>query len=107
MHYLMDTDWAVYYLTGRTKIRSRLKRIKKQVLAISTITLAELYEGVYYSRNPGRSQQMLDKFLKGIRVLGIDEETCKIFGKEPGRIRALRARIGDLDLLDRHHRAET
>jgi tRNA(fMet)-specific endonuclease VapC len=34
-----------------------------------------------------------------LSILNIDEETCKIFGKERGRLRAAGLMIGDCDLL--------
>ncbi len=43
-----------------------------------------------------------------LTVIDMDEETCKIFGKERGRLRAAGLMIGDCDLLIaatalRHH----
>ena len=32
-------------------------------------------------------------------VIGIDEESCRLFGKERGRLRAERKMISDFDLL--------
>lgn len=52
MTYLVDTDWGVDWLTGRQAVRERLERAAAGGLAISAITLAELWEGVYYSRDP-------------------------------------------------------
>jgi predicted nucleic acid-binding protein len=37
--------------------------------------------------------------LKRVSLVGIDEEICKLFGKERGRLRAEGKRIGDFDLL--------
>ena len=34
-----------------------------------------------------------------LTILNIDEETCKIFGKERGRLRAAGLMIGDCDLF--------
>jgi tRNA(fMet)-specific endonuclease VapC len=61
--------------------------------------VAELSEGVQYSRNPDQSKQALDIFLEDVSVLGIDEEICKIFGRERGRLRQAGQLIGDFDLL--------
>ena len=49
---LVDTDWVVYYLNGRQDIVERLDVLKHQGLGLSTVALGELYEGVYYSRDP-------------------------------------------------------
>ena len=67
---------------------------------MSVISLAELYEGVYYSRDPARGEDILQQFLApDLAILGIDEETCKRFGRERGRLRAAGLMIGDFDLL--------
>ena len=63
------------------------------------VALAELYEGVYYSRDPVQSEQKLTDFLESVHIVGIDEETAKIFGRERGRLRAAGMLIGDMDLL--------
>ena len=46
-----------------------------------------------------KSERTLKEFLTGIPILGIEEEVCKIFGKERGRLRKEGGIIGDLDLL--------
>ena len=68
-------------------------------MALSIISLAELYEGVYYSRDPEGDAQDLNNFLRGVTVLGIDEAVVQIFGRERGRLRAAGTLIGDFDLL--------
>ena len=69
------------------------------LLALSIISLAELYEGVYYSRDPEGDEQDLTNFLRGVTVLGLDTDIAKTFGRERGRLRAAGTLIGDLDLL--------
>lgn len=68
-------------------------------MGISIISLAEVYEGIYYSTNPTGNEEGLDNFLTGVTVLGIDEEICKIFGKKRGGLRRQKKMIGDIDLL--------
>jgi predicted nucleic acid-binding protein len=50
--YLIDTDWVIHYLSGRQDIVNRLHALRQDGLGLSVIALAELYEGVYYSRDP-------------------------------------------------------
>ena len=99
LSYLVDTDWVIHWLNGRTPIVKRLDELKEQGLGLSTISLAELYEGVYYSRDANKSEQILNDFLKGVALIGINEETCQLFGKERGRLRARGKGISDFDLL--------
>jgi len=99
MRYLIDTDWTIHYLNGQPDVVRRVDELREEGVGLSVVSLAELYEGVYYSRDPQESERQLDALLRGIGVLGIDVETCKLFGKERGRLRAAGKTAGDLDLL--------
>jgi tRNA(fMet)-specific endonuclease VapC len=100
VQYLVDTDWTIHYLNSHEGIVPRLQELQRQnSLALSIIALAELYEGVYYSREPEEDEAALRDFLRGVTLLGIDERTCQIFGKERGRLRAAGMMVGDCDLL--------
>ena len=106
---LIDTDWVIDHLNHIERVTRRLEELAPEGLALSIISLAELYEGVYCSRDPVESNAALQRFLNPeLTILGLDEETCKIFGKERGRLRAAGLLIGDCDLLIgatalRHH----
>ena len=99
LSYLVDTDWAIHYLNGHTEIAKRLDKLQRDGLGLSVISLAELFEGVLYSTDPNQNEQELQDFLRGVTVIGIDEDTCKLFGKERGRLRASQKLVGDFDLL--------
>jgi tRNA(fMet)-specific endonuclease VapC len=99
MHYLIDTDWVIHHLNGRPDIIQRLQVLQPEGLGLAVVALAELYEGIYYSRNPAQSEQKLNDFLESVTVVGIDEKTAQIFGRERGRLRAAGMLIGDMDLL--------
>lgn len=97
--YLVDTDWVIHWLNGHSAIGRRLSEAKDQGLALSVASLAELYEGVHYSTAPEENERQLLNFLQDVTVLGIDLETCQIFGKERGRLRAAGKLIADFDLV--------
>jgi tRNA(fMet)-specific endonuclease VapC len=97
--YLIDTDWVIEHLHGRRLVSQRLRQLEREGLAVSVITLAELWEGVYYSRDAARGQAGLERFLSGIVVLGLGEAVCKRFGRLRGGLRERGNLIGDLDLL--------
>ncbi len=47
-----------------------------------------------------QSEEVLKGFLApDLEILGIDGETCQIFGRERGRLRQLGRSIGDIDLF--------
>lgn len=97
--YLADTDWIIDHLNKKAEITQKLREFRPDGIALSIISLAELYEGIFYSRDPAKSQKMLDTFLKQFPALAIDEETCKIFGKERGNLRQKKKMSSDFDLL--------
>lgn len=99
IRYLIDTDWVIHYFNGNAAIVKQLTAWQSAGLGISIISLAELYEGIYYSTDPVGDERALHDFLQGLQVLGIDDITCQIFGKERGRLRAIGKMIGDFDLL--------
>jgi len=100
MTYLIDTDWVIDHLHQIERVTRRLEELAPEGLALSIISLAELYEGVYYASDPVESEAALQHFLDPeLTMLGIDEETRKIFGKERGRLRAAGMMVGDCDLL--------
>ena len=100
MKYLVDTDWVIDHLGGRQEVTNKLQELAPQGLALSIVSLAELYEGVYYSSDPVKAERVLKEFLTpDLTVLGINEEICQSFGKERGRLRKEGKTIGDLDLF--------
>jgi len=99
LSYLVDTDWAVHWLHGNERIRQRMEELRGQGLALSAVSLAELWEGVNYSRDPLQSEHGLNDFLRRVSFVSIVEETCKLFGKERGRLRAAGKRVADFDLI--------
>src|SRR5207247_8369033 len=49
---LVDTDWIIHYLNGQPEIVSKLQELQGRGVAVSLVSLAELYEGTYYSHDP-------------------------------------------------------
>jgi tRNA(fMet)-specific endonuclease VapC len=97
--YLVDTDLIIDHLNRRESARRILKELKSSGIAVSMISIAELFEGVYNSKDPVLSQNVLGAFLHQFEIVGIDEDTCKIFGHERGRLRRQGMMIDNFDLI--------
>jgi tRNA(fMet)-specific endonuclease VapC len=94
------SDWAIDHLRQVDPVSKKLEELAPEGLALSVVSLAEIYEGVYYSRDPQRSKEVLNSFLSpDLEILGIDQEIAQIFGRERGRLRKEGKLIGDMDLL--------
>ncbi|MYI82173.1 MAG: type II toxin-antitoxin system VapC family toxin [Chloroflexi bacterium] len=99
MLYLVDTDWVIHHMNGVRRVTGRLAALEPDGLGLSIVSLAELYEGVARSSDRVASERVLDDLLAGVDVVDLDEETCRVFGRERARLRAAGNLIGDLDLL--------
>ncbi len=99
MKYLVDSDWAIHHLRGSQTATDRLKRLANDGLAISAISVAELYHGVFRSRDPELAETNLLRLLSDLEVVGLNAEICRLFGRERGRLQLQRTPIGDFDLL--------
>jgi tRNA(fMet)-specific endonuclease VapC len=100
MKYLIDTDWIIDHLKGDERVAKKLEELASEGVAMSVISLAEIYEGVYYSRDPARSQEVFERFMvPDLKILNVDHEVSKVFGKERGRLRERKKMISDFDLM--------
>jgi len=99
LKYLIDTDWIIDHLNGVETITIKLEKFASSGICTSIISVAELYEGVYGSKDYNTSLEILETFLEGITVLSIDHEVCKIFGRERNKLRKQGNMIGDFDIL--------
>jgi tRNA(fMet)-specific endonuclease VapC len=72
---LIDTDWVIDALTGTADARALLTNLRPGGLAISVITYAEVYEGIFGSRDPRRAEEAFRAFLHGVDVLDIMSST--------------------------------
>lgn len=97
--YLLDTDWAVYYLRGKRSIVKAIDEYREKGIAISTISIAELYDGIYRSTNPEQKELVLLDFLEGLRIINITKPIARVFGKRRAELKKKGLTVSDLDLL--------
>lgn len=69
MKYLIDSDYVADYLKGRSHATLLLDVLYPDGIAISIITLAEVYEGIFYGYKPDFYKTAFRRFLQGVRVL--------------------------------------
>lgn len=77
----------------------RVDACRADGVAVSILSVGELYEGVFGSSEPTESARIVEQFLRGVLSLGVDEATARRFGAERARLRARGLLIGDVDLL--------
>jgi tRNA(fMet)-specific endonuclease VapC len=92
MTYLVDSDYVADYLKGRAPATTLLDRLFSEGMAVSIVTYAEVYEGIYYGRHRDASKRGLRWFLQTTPVLSINRSIAKQYA----RIRGELARKGQL-----------
>jgi tRNA(fMet)-specific endonuclease VapC len=97
--YLVDTDWIIDGIAGISNARTPLERLSPNGLAVSIITLGELYEGAYASDNPESRLATFQQFLDGFVVLGRTDAIMHTFAKTRSQLRRSGNIIPDMDLL--------
>jgi len=97
--YLLDTTWIIVYLRGNPDVVNRLHQLDQEELAVSIISVAELYEGVFRSRSPLRNEQSLKEFLQAVTVLDLTEDVCRTYGEQKVKLLRTGTVIGGFDLL--------
>ena len=99
LQYLVDSDWAISYQRGVSSVVSALDSLRPQGVGLSIISVAELYEGAFHSMDPQAERLALRNFLADFEIVHLDEEICRIFGQQRGRLRVAGNLIGDMDIL--------
>lgn len=99
MKYLVDSDWVVDYLAGKQQAISLLSSVWQDGFAISLITLGEIYEGIYYGRDPQESEAVFHQFLHSANVLSLNRSIMQRFARIRGDLRRRGQLIGDPDIL--------
>lgn len=87
MKYLIDTHWVASFLNGRAEARSLLQILTFEESAISLITYGEIYEGIYYARNPKQAEQGFRQFLQAVPVLPLNRAILRRFATIRGDLR--------------------
>lgn len=98
MKYLADTSVIVNHLRGKEKIDEELL---KEGVAISIITLSELYYGAYRSKDPKKTKEIVNNFLSdlSIETINLDDEIIDEYAKIKVSLEGLGQKLDDFDLL--------
>ena len=99
MTYLVDTSWIIEALRGNQEIAQRLRSFREEGLAVSIVSVGELYKGIFRADDQTESERGVNDFLTSTEVLTINSEICILFGREYARLRQQGKKVGDIDLF--------
>ncbi|MDD5400922.1 MAG: type II toxin-antitoxin system VapC family toxin [Sulfurimonas sp.] len=101
---MLDTNICIYIIKNRPQtVREKLKEFDVGDLAISSVTVSELYYGAYKSLHIEKNLLALEHFLRPFNIVDYDTKASI----EYGRIRATLEKsgniIGGLDMMIAAH----
>jgi len=99
VRYLIDTDIVIDALTRAQNASELLDALSDDGLAISIISVGELYEGAHRSADPDAAAGQIRDFLTGYTALGVSEPIAWEFGQLRALLRRQGRLIPDLDRL--------
>lgn len=99
LKYLLDSDWAIYYLRGKETFVKAIDKYRQEGIAISMVSIAELYEGVFWSPKPEEKEIILIDFLEGFTAINLSRPIARLFGKKRAELRGKGLTVNNLDLL--------
>lgn len=99
MRYLVDTDWIIDALAGIPDAITTLRQVARGGISVSIVSIAELYDGAYGSRNPQAEIARIQQFLVAYPVINLSDAIVDRFGQIRSQLRSQGLLIPDMDLL--------
>lgn len=95
---LLDTDICIHILRGNNKLIEERRKYPDQV-AVSFMTVAELYFGAEKSANPTKNRSLIEQLLLTLVVINSDNQIMHRFGMLKASLEGLSIPLADADLL--------
>lgn len=99
MKYLVDSDYVADYLGEHPAAIKLLSSFAKDDLSISLITYGEIYEGIHFGRDPQKTTDVFQRFLRPVVILPLTQPIMRQFARIRGELRRTGKIIGDFDIL--------
>ena len=99
MAYILDADWVINSLAAKRQADIILSRLAPEGLAISWVTVGEVYEGAFDYPNPHAHLATFRQFLRPFRILGLNDPIMERFAAIRSLLRSRGQLIPDFDTL--------
>lgn len=99
MKFLLDTDTCIYALKHNPAVLNRLLAQKRDDVAVSVITEAELRTGAAKSASPARTLRLIENFLRPLAVVEFNSIDATSYAQVRSRLERSGTPIGPLDTL--------
>jgi predicted nucleic acid-binding protein len=102
---VVDTTVLIDIWRGKPQIRSLLKQYKDEAIFISAISIAELYEGLGYTKEKKgegiyeKVKEQIEKVVSGFHVIPINKEILRESGMLKGKLKVKGISIDIVDCI--------
>jgi len=101
---MLDTNICIYLIKNRPlEVREKFNQYEVGEIAISSISVSELYYGVEKSKHVEKNRQALALLLAPLNILNYDEKASIAYGNIRSSLEAKGTVIGSLDMLIAAH----
>lgn len=95
---LLDTDVCIAILRGNNNVIQKRKK-ENDHIAISFLTVGELFYGAYKSTGVENNLIQIEKFLLTIKIIQSDYEIMRIFGELKSKLVQKNLILPDADII--------
>lgn len=99
MRFVLDTNTCIYALKLEERVVDRLRDHAPDDLAVTIITVAELWFGAAKSARPAAARREIDAFLEPFDVLPFDRQAAEAYARSRLSLGRIGRPIGERDLL--------
>ena len=100
MTYLLDTNTCIYIIKRKPpSVIERMRALVAEVIAVSTITVAEMEHGAAKSRDQNRNRIALLRFLLPFAILDFGQAAATHYGSIRKDLESRGTPIGPMDML--------
>ncbi len=98
--YLLDTNICIYIINRKPEeIYHKFKKIKLENIFISSVTVSELYYGIFKSKQFEKNKSALSNFLSYLNIISFTNEDGILAGEIRKNLETSGKMIGPYDLL--------
>jgi tRNA(fMet)-specific endonuclease VapC len=100
MKYLLDTNICIYIIKKKPEnVIKKFSKLKIGSVAISSITLSELYYGIAKSSKPNENMIALQEFISPLEIIDFNNDSAFVYGEIRSLLEKKGNIIGSMDLL--------
>ncbi|HEV8130075.1 MAG TPA: type II toxin-antitoxin system VapC family toxin [Acidobacteriota bacterium] len=100
MIFVLDTNTCIYFLNGSYRsVADELSSHPAEELAVTSITVAELFYGAHHSARKTRNLLLLEDFFLDLQILTFDRPAAENFGPLKEILHQQGKLLGPYDLL--------